>query len=60
MSEKESNILNKLYFISGCMFVFALMVVFKLTKIQFVEGESFDLGVVNILERRGCKAAVIN
>ena len=38
MSEKQTNILNKLYFISGCMFVFALLVVFKLTKIQFFEG----------------------
>ena len=55
MSEKESNILNKLYFISGCMFVFALMVVFKLTKIQFVEGESYRA----LAEKRTLKDVII-
>ena len=55
MSGKESNILNKLYFISGCMFVFALMVVFKLTKIQFVEGESYRA----LAEKRTLKDVII-
>ena len=55
MSEKETNILNKLYFISGCMFVFALMVVFKLTKIQFVEGESYRA----LAEKRTLKDVII-
>jgi cell division protein FtsI (penicillin-binding protein 3) len=55
MSEKESNILNKLYFISGCMFVFALMVVFKLAKIQFVEGESYRA----LAEKRTLKDVII-
>lgn len=55
MSEKQTNILNKLYFISGCMFVFALLVVFKLTKIQFFEGESYRA----LAEKRTIKNVVI-
>lgn len=55
MSEKETNILNKLYFISGCMFIFALLVVFKLTKIQFVQGESYRA----LAEKRSIKDVVI-
>ncbi|MDA0326091.1 MAG: penicillin-binding protein [Bacteroidetes bacterium] len=55
MSEKETNILNKLYFISGCIFIFALLVVFKLTKIQFVQGESYRA----LAEKRSIKDVVI-
>lgn len=55
MSEKETNILNKLYFVSGCMFIFALMVVFKLTKIQFIQGESYRA----LAEKRSIKDVVI-
>ena len=55
MSEKETNILNKLYFVSGCMFIFALLVVFKLTKIQFVQGESYRA----LAEKRSIKDVVI-
>jgi len=55
MSEKQTNILNKLYFISGCMFVFALLVVFKLAKIQFFEGESYRA----LAEKRTIKNVVI-
>ena len=55
MSEKETNILNKLYFVSGCMFIFALLVVVKLTKIQFVQGESYRA----LAEKRSIKDVVI-
>ena len=55
MSEKETNILNKLYFISGCMFLFALLVVFKLTNIQFVHGESYRA----LAEKRTIKDVII-
>ena len=55
MSEKEMNILNKLYFISGCMFIFALLVVFKLSKIQFVQGEAYR----SLAEKRSIKNVVI-
>ena len=41
MATTETNILNRLYFIAGCMFVFALAVVFKLCTIQFVQGDSY-------------------
>jgi len=37
----ETNILNRLYFIAGCMFVFALAVVFKLCTIQFIQGDDY-------------------
>jgi cell division protein FtsI (penicillin-binding protein 3) len=37
----ETNILNRLYFVAGCMFVFALAVVFKLCTIQFVQGDKY-------------------
>ena len=55
MSEKETNILNKLYFISGCMFIFALLVVFKLSKIQFVQGEVYR----SLAEKRSIKNVII-
>lgn len=55
MLEKENNILNKLYFISGCMFIFALLIVFKLTNIQFVQGESYR----KLAETRTIKNVVI-
>lgn len=37
----EKNILNRLYFIAGCMFVFGLAVLFKLVSIQFVDGDKY-------------------
>ena len=41
MAVSEKNILNRLYFIAGCMFVFALAVVFKLVSIQFIQGDAY-------------------
>ena len=41
MAVNEKNILNRLYFIAGCMFIFAVLVVFKLVNIQFVQGEKY-------------------
>ncbi len=41
MAVTETNILNRLYFVAGCMFVFALAVVFKLCTIQFVQGDEY-------------------
>ena len=55
MTDSQTNILNKLYFISGCMFVFALMVVYNLTKIQFVNGDSYRA----LAEKRTLKDVVI-
>jgi len=37
----EKNILKRLYFVAGCMLVFAFLVVFKLINIQFVQGEQY-------------------
>jgi len=37
----ETNILNRLYFVAGSMFVFALAVVFKLCSIQFIQGDQY-------------------
>lgn len=41
MATTEQNILNRLYFVSGCMFVFAIAVVFKLFSIQFINGDKY-------------------
>ncbi|WP_378182472.1 penicillin-binding protein [Aquimarina sp. SS2-1] len=41
MAVKDKNILNRLYFIAGCMFIFAILVVVKLAKTQFIEGDMY-------------------
>lgn len=41
MATTETKILNRLYFVAGCMFVFAIAVVFKLCTIQFIQGDSY-------------------
>ena len=41
MAEKEKSILNRLYFVAGCMFIFAVLVVVKLINIQFVHGNEY-------------------
>ena len=41
MAVNEKGILNRLYFIAGCMFVFGVAVVFKLLTIQFVHGDKY-------------------
>jgi len=37
----EKDILNRLYFVTGCMFIFGVAVVFKLLTIQFVQGDKY-------------------
>ncbi|HEY5688395.1 MAG TPA: penicillin-binding protein [Yeosuana sp.] len=41
MAVSEKNILIRLYFIAGCIFIFCLAVVFKLATIQFVQGDKY-------------------
>ncbi len=41
MPVTEKNILNRLYFVAGCMFIFALAVVVKLLNIQLVDGDKY-------------------
>jgi len=41
MQSTEKSIMNKLYFTSGAMFIFALLVVYKLVTIQFGEGDQY-------------------
>lgn len=41
MSVTETKILNRLYFVAGIMFVFAIAVVVKLCSIQFIHGEKY-------------------
>lgn len=55
MAVSDKNILNRLYFIAGCMFIFALLVVFKLMRIQFVQGNQYR----NLAEERTIKNVVI-
>ena len=41
MAIEEKNILNRLYIVAGCMFLFALAISVKLMNIQFVDGEKY-------------------
>ncbi|GAA4886579.1 penicillin-binding protein [Flaviramulus aquimarinus] len=41
MAVNEKGILNRLYFIAGCMFIFGIAVVFKLLSIQFLQGDKY-------------------
>jgi len=41
MATTEKNILNRMYFVAGCLLVFAIAVGFKLLDIQFVHGEHY-------------------
>ncbi len=41
MAVNEKGILNRLYFITGCMFVFGLAVMFKLLSIQYLQGDKY-------------------
>ena len=41
MAVNEKNILNRLYFVAGCMFIFAIAVVVKLLSIQFIQGDKY-------------------
>lgn len=55
MAVTEKHILNRLYFVAGIMFVFALAVVFKLLSIQLVQGEKYR----ELAERRTVKNVTI-
>ena len=41
MATTEKHILNRLYFIAGCMFIFAVAIGVQLINIQFVEGDKY-------------------
>ncbi len=41
MAIEEKNIMNRLYIIAGCMFIFALGISVKLMNIQFVDGDKY-------------------
>ena len=41
MAVNETNILNRLYFVAGCMFIFGLAVVIKLLTIQYINGDKY-------------------
>jgi len=41
VSELGKDILNRFYFIAGGMFIFAILIAFKLVSIQFVEGDKY-------------------
>ena len=55
MAVSEKNILNRLYFVAGCMFVFMLAVVVKLFSIQFVHGDQYR----DLAEKRAIKNVTI-
>lgn len=41
MAVEEKNIMNKLYLIAGCMFIFSIAISVKLMNLQFVEGDRY-------------------
>ncbi|MCM4155844.1 penicillin-binding protein [Gramella sp. AN32] len=41
MATTEKSILNRMYFVAGCLFIFAIAVGFKLLNIQFVHGDYY-------------------
>ncbi len=41
MATTEKNILNRMYFVAGCIFIFAVAVAIQLLNIQFVEGDKY-------------------
>lgn len=48
MAFEDKNILHRLYIIAGCLFLFVLAILVKITNIQFVEGEKYkELAKVN-------------
>ncbi|RAJ22698.1 cell division protein FtsI (penicillin-binding protein 3) [Gelidibacter algens] len=55
MAVTEKHILNRLYFVAGIMFVFALAVVFKLFTIQMVQGDKYR----ELAEKRTVKNVTI-
>lgn len=55
MAVKDKHILNRLYFISGMFFVFAIAVLLKLLSIQFIHGETYR----DMAEKRTVKNVVI-
>jgi len=49
----ETNILNRLYFVAGCIFIFGIAVVVKLLTIQYVNGDKYrELAESRIIEDR--------
>ena len=55
MATNEKNILNRLYFVAGCMFIFAVAVLFKLCSIQFIDGDKYR----SLAEKRTIKSVTI-
>ena len=51
MSVENKDILNRLYFVSGCLFVFMIIIVGKLFVIQFIDGDYYK----GIAEKRAVK-----
>ena len=41
MATTEKNILNRMYVVTGCMFIFTILVGLKLLDIQFVDGDKY-------------------
>ncbi|MEP0264541.1 penicillin-binding protein [Dokdonia sp.] len=51
MATNDKNILNRLYFVAGCMFIFALLVTYKLISIQFFEGAKYREMAITATEK---------
>ena len=55
MATTNKNILTRLYFVAGCMFVFGIAVFCKLVSIQFIDGDKY----IKLAEERVVKDFVI-
>ena len=55
MAVTERKILNRLYFIAGCMFIFMVAIIVKLFTIQFVQGDQYR----DLAEKRTVENVVI-
>ena len=55
MAVTEKHILNRLYFVASCLFLFAILVVIKLCNIQFIQGDKYR----EMAEKRTVKNVVI-
>jgi len=51
MATTDKNILNRLYFVAGCMFIFALLVTYKLISIQFFQGAKYREMAITATEK---------
>ena len=56
MAVTEKNILNRLYFVVACLFLFAGAILFKLVNIQMVQGDKYQEMAMQLDALKGGRA----